>query len=119
MTHYLLAVHGPAEMDEFGNYGSKEEMEEAFAATGAFNEKLHTDGYWVFAGGLQAASTATVVDGQGETPVITDGPYLETKEWIGGFWVVDFPDLDTALQWAAEASAACGETVEVRPFHGE
>jgi hypothetical protein len=67
MTHYLLAVHGPAERDEFGNYGSKEEMEEAFAATGAFNDKLHADGYWVFAGGLQAASTATVVDGQGET----------------------------------------------------
>ena len=60
MTHYLLAVHGPAEMDEYGNYGSKEEMEEAFAATDAFNEKLRADGYWVFAGGL--ASTATVVD---------------------------------------------------------
>ena len=47
MTHYLLAVHGPAEMNEFGNYGSKEEMEEAFAATGAFNDKLRADGYWV------------------------------------------------------------------------
>ena len=94
MTHYLLAVHGPAEMDEFGSYGSKEEMEEAFAATGAFNDKLHADGYWVFAGGLQPASTATVVDGQGETPVMTDGPYLETKEVIGGFWVIDAPDLD-------------------------
>src|SRR3954470_13849231 len=80
MTHYLLAVHGPAEMDEFGSYGSKEEMEAAFAATGAFNDKLRADGYWVFAGGLQPASTATVVDGQGESPVMTDGPYLETKE---------------------------------------
>ena len=58
MTHYLLAVHGPAEMDEFGNYGSKEEMEEAFAATGAFNDRLHAAGYWVFAGGLAPASTA-------------------------------------------------------------
>ena len=67
MTHYLLTVHGPAEMDEYGSYGSKEEMEAAFAATGAFNDKLHADGYWVFAGGLQSASTATVVDGQGET----------------------------------------------------
>ena len=98
MTHYLLSVHGPAEMDEFGSYGSKEEMEEAFAATGAFNDKLQADGYWVFAGGLQAASTATVVDGQGETPVMTDGPYLETKEVIGGFWVIDAPDLDVALK---------------------
>jgi hypothetical protein len=79
MTHYLLSVHGPAERNEYGNYGSKEAMEEAFAATGAFNDQLRADGYWVFAGGLQPASTATVVDGQGATPVMTDGPYLETK----------------------------------------
>ena len=118
MTHYLLSVHGPAEMDEFGSYGSKEEMEKAFAATGAFNDRLQADGYWVFAGGLQAASTATVVDGQGETPVVTDGPYLETKEVIGGFWVIDVPDLDVALRLAAEGSKACGGKVEVRPFGG-
>jgi hypothetical protein len=118
MTHYLLAVHGPAEMDEFGNYGSKEAMEEAFAATGAFNDKLRADGYWVFAGGLKSASTATVVDGQGETPVMTDGPYLETKEFIGGFWVIDAPDLDVALKLAAEGSKACRGKVEVRPFDG-
>ena len=118
MTHYLLAVHGPAEMDKYGNYGSKEEMEEAFAATGAFNDQLQADGYWVFAGGLKSASTATVVDGQGETPVMTDGPYLETKEVIGGFWVIDAPDLDVALKLAAEASKACRGKVEVRPFQG-
>ena len=108
MTHYLLAVHGPAEMGEFGNYGSKEEMEEAFAATGAFNDKLHAAGYWVFAGGLAPASTATVVDGQGETPVMTDGPYLETKEVIGGFWVIDAPDLNVALKLAAEGPRRAG-----------
>jgi len=118
MTHYLLSVHGPAEMGEFGNYGSQEEMEEAFAATGAFNNKLREDGYWVFAGGLQSASTATVVDGQGETPMMTDGPYLETKEVIGGFWVIDAPDLDVALRLAAEGSKACRGKVEVRPFDG-
>jgi len=103
---------------EFGNYGSKEEMEEAFAATGAFNDRLRADGYWVFAGGLQSASTATVVDGRGETPVMTDGPYLETKEVIGGFWVIDAPDLDVALKLAAEGSKACRGKVEVRPFAG-
>jgi hypothetical protein len=118
MTHYLMTVHGPAEMEEFGNYGSKEAMEESFAATGAFNDKLQAEGYWVFAGGLQSASTATVVDGQGETPVMTDGPYLETKEVIAGFWVIDAPDLDVALRLAAEASKACRGTVEVRPFDG-
>jgi hypothetical protein len=118
MTHYLLSVHGPAERDEFGNYGSKEEMEEAFAATGAFNEQLKADGYWVFAGGLAAGSTATVVDGTGDKPVMTDGPYLETKELIGGFWVIEAPDLDVALQLAAAGSKACRGKVEVRPFDG-
>lgn len=118
MTHYLLAVHGPAERNEFGNYGSREEMEAAFAATGAFNDQLKADGYWVFAGGLEAASTATVVDGRGGTPVLTDGPYLETKEVIGGFWVIDAPDLDVALRLAAAGSRACGGKVEVRPFEG-
>jgi hypothetical protein len=119
MTHYLLAVHGPVEMDEFGSYGSKEAMEEAFAATEVFNDKLRADGYWVFAGGLQPASTATVVDGgQGATPVLSDGPYLETKEIIAGFWVIDAPDLEVAVQLAAEGSKACGGKVEVRPFDG-
>jgi hypothetical protein len=118
MTHYLLSVHGPAERNEFGNYGSREEMEEAFAATGAFNEQLRADGYWVFAGGLQPASTATVVDGQGATPILTDGPYLESKEALGGFWVIDAPDLDVALKLAAAGSKACRGKVEVRPFEG-
>ena len=118
MTQYLMAVHGPVEMNEFGSYGSQEEMEAAFAATDAYNEQLRKDGYWVFAGGLQAASNATVVDGQGETPVITDGPYLETKEIIAGFWIIEAPDLDVALKLAAGASKACGGTVEVRPFDG-
>jgi hypothetical protein len=118
MTHYLLAVHGPADRNEYGNYGSKEEMEAAFAATGAFNDKLKADGYWVFAGGLEPVRTATVVDGQAATPVLTDGPYLETKEALGGFWVIDAPDLDVALKVAAEASKACRGKVEVRPFEG-
>ncbi len=118
MTHYLLTVHGPAEMDEYGSYGSKDEMEAAFAATDVFNEKVRANGYWVFGGGLQSASTSTVVDGQGETPVMTDGPYLETKELIAGFWIIDAPDLDVALNLAAEGSKACRGTVEVRPFHG-
>jgi hypothetical protein len=118
MAHYLLSVHGPAERSEFGNYPSQEEMEQAFAATGAFNDSLQAGGYWVFAGGLGPAATATVVDGQGETPVMTDGPYLETKEVIGGFWIIEAPDLDVALKLAAEGSRACRGKVEVRPFEG-
>ena len=74
MAHYLLAVHGPAEMGEFGNYGSKEEMEEAFAATGAFNDKLHADGHWVFAVGFSRPrrrrwSTARVRPGDDRRPL--------------------------------------------------
>jgi hypothetical protein len=118
MTHYLLSVHSAADRGEFGAYGSQEEMEAAFAATGAFNEQLRADGYWVFAGGLLPASSATVVDGRGETPVVTDGPYLESKELLGGFWVIEAPDLDVALKLAAEGSRACRGKVEVRPFEG-
>ena len=118
MTHYLMSVHGPVERAEFGGYPSREEMEAAFADTGAFNDRLKAEGYWVFAGGLEPATTATVVDGQGATPVVTDGPYLETKEAIGGFWVIDAPDLDVALRLAAEASRSCRGKVEVRPFDG-
>lgn len=118
MTHYLLTVHGPAEVGEFGSYASEEEMQEALAATGDFNDKVRAGGYWVFAGGLQSASTATVVDGRGGVPVLSDGPYLETKEVVGGFWVIDAPDLDVALNLAAEGSKACRGKVEVRPFAG-
>lgn len=118
MTHYLLSVHGPVERTEFGDYGSKEAMEAAFAETGRFNDRLKEQGYWVFAGGLQPGTTATVVDGTGDAPVVTDGPYLESKELIGGFWVIEAPDLDVALKLAAEGSKACGGKVEVRPFEG-
>ena len=118
MTQYLMTVHGPTDRGEYGSYGSKEEMERAFADTGAFNERLKADGHWVFAGGLETATAAKVVDGQAATPVVTDGPYLESKELLGGFWVIDVPDLDTALRLAAEGSAACRAKVEVRAFEG-
>ncbi len=116
MTRYLMSVYGPAEYNEYGTYASEEEMLQAFADTGAFNEKLQAEGYWVFADGLEQATTATVVDGQAEEPVITDGPYLESKEYLGGFWVIEAPDLDVALRLATEASKACRGKVEVRPF---
>ncbi len=119
MPKYLLSVYGPAERTEFGAYPTKEAMLQAFADTGAFNDRLVADGYFVFADGLEAAGTATVVDGQGDQPVLTDGPYLEAKEHLGGFWVIDAPDLDVALRLAAEGSKACRGKVEVRPFQTE
>lgn len=118
MTHYLLAVHGPAELGEFGAYASREEMEAAFVTTGVFNDRMRAEGHWVFAGGLEPVATATVVDGRSGSPMLTDGPYLEAKEALGGFWVIEASDLDVALALAADASKACGGAVEVRPFGG-
>lgn len=115
----MLSVYGPAERGEFSGYPDKEAMLQSFADTGAFNDKLEREGYFVFADGLEAATTATTVDGQGESPVVTDGPYAETKDYLGGFWVVEAPDLDVALALAAEGSKACRGRVEVRPFHTE
>lgn len=115
MTQYLMSVHG----SETDSYDSDEAMQEAFAAVEVFNDKLREQGSWVFAGGLHPASTATVVDATNGAVVTTDGPYLESKEHIGGFWVIEAADLDEALKLAAEASIACVGAVEVRPFQGE
>jgi hypothetical protein len=87
------------------------------AAIGAFNERLRAQGCWVFANGLAGPSTATVVDARGDEPVFTDGPFLESKEFLAGFWVIEAPDLDVALKLAAEASKVCNRKVELRPFH--
>lgn len=117
MTQYLLSVHMVEGED---SYPSDEEMQKAFAAVDQFNAKVQDAGAWVFAGGLQPANIATVVDAsKGGDVLTTDGPFAEAKEQIGGFWVIEAPDLDAALKWAAEGSAACGGPVEVRPFQDE
>ena len=116
MARYLMSVFGPAEPGEFYGYPTREAMEESMAETGRFNDRLQEEGYFVFADGLAPATTATVVDGQGAEPVLTDGPYLESKEYLGGFWIIEAPDLDVALRLAAEGSKACRGKVEVRPF---
>src|SRR5215475_2105698 len=86
------------------------------AAIDVFNDRLQAEGYWVFAGGLGAPSTATVIDNRGGEAMFTDGPFLESKEYIIGFWIMDAPDLDVALKLAAEGSKHCNRKVEVRPF---
>ncbi len=116
MPRYLLSVFGPSDPAS-SDSSSREEMLQEWADTGAFNDKLQRDGHFVFADGLEPAITATTVDGRGDRPVFTDGPYLETKEQLGGFWVIEAADLDEALALAAEGSKACRGTVEVRPFH--
>jgi hypothetical protein len=86
------------------------------AAISAFNDRLQAEGYWVFAGGLGSADAATVVDNRGDEPVITDGPFIESKEHLAGFWILEAPDLDVALKLAADGSKACNRKIEVRPF---
>jgi hypothetical protein len=105
--HYFLSVI--AEGTELATPGEE-------AAIDAFNERLQTQGYWVYANGLAAPSTATVVDGRGEEPIFTDGPFLESKEFLAGFWIIEAPDADVALKLAADGSKACNRKVELRPF---
>jgi hypothetical protein len=115
MSQYLLSVHH--DYDE--EFPSLEEMKPVFAAVDRFNQKLQDEGVWVFAGGLTPIDQATTVDNTGDRPIVSDGPYAESKEYLGGFWVIEAPDLDAALRWAQEASGACRGKVEVRPFQGE
>ena len=109
MQYLLSVVH-----DTVG-LATQEEM----AAIDVFNDRLDAEGHWVFAGGLAAPDSATVIDNRGEEAMITDGPFLESKEYLAGFWVIEAPDLDAALTLATEGSKACNRKVEVRPFLAE
>jgi hypothetical protein len=118
MTQYMLSVHhtGP---DDPAFDMSPEDMQATFEAVDGVNAELQESGAWVFGGGLEMPDSATTVSAhQGET-LMTDGPFAETKEFLGGFWVIEAADLDAALKWAEKASAACRGTVEVRPFQAE
>lgn len=116
MARYLLSVIGRQDNPDFGGYGSAEEMHKAMSAIGAFNDRIAADGVLVFVDGLADPQTATVVDGRGSDPILTDGPFIESKEGLNGLWIIDVPDLDAALKIATEASHVCRELVEVRPF---
>jgi hypothetical protein len=113
MPQYLLSVHDSPDIAQL----SEDDMQKAFRQIDRFNEEVKAAGAWVFAGGLHPPEIATVVDGRDvANVVITDGPFAETKEHLGGFWIIEAPDLDAALDWAAKGSAACMGPVEVRPF---
>ena len=115
MSEYLLSViHGDDNAVPEGT-----DFADVVRDVDAFNAELQAQGAWVFAGGLQPITAATTVDGTGSEPVVSDGPYAETKEYLGGFWVIRAADLDAALAWAAKASKACVHAVEIRPFQGE
>ena len=112
MKQYLLAVH----MVDGRPERSAQEMEQAYKNVNELNAELQAGGAWVFAGGLYPPETATVVRVGGGEVITTDGPFAETKEHLGGFWIIQAADLDEALAWAAKATVACGDPVEVRPF---
>jgi hypothetical protein len=104
---YLVSV-----IDDRTGSATPDEM----TAINAFNDRLEAGGNWVFAGGLASPSAATVIDNRGGEAMFTDGPFLESKEYLAGFWVIEAPDLDVALELAAEGSKHCNRKVEVRPF---
>jgi hypothetical protein len=102
---YLVSV-----IDDTAGLATPDEM----AAINVFNDRLKAEGHWVFAGGLAAPSSATVIDNRGEEAMFTDGPFLESKEYLAGFWIIDATDLDVALKLAAEGSKHCNRKIEVR-----
>ena len=115
MPQYLLSVwHDEDYVVDF----STPEAQARVAQVGAFNDELQRSGAWVFASGLHPASSATVVRPSGNHVSMTDGPYAETKEQMGGFWVIEAADLDAALGLAARGAAASGAPIEVRPLQG-
>jgi hypothetical protein len=104
---YMVSV-----IDDTAGLATTDEM----AAIDVFNDRLKADGHWVFAGGLGSPSNATVIDNRDGESVFTDGPFLESKEYLAGFWIIEAADLDVALKLAAEGSQHCNRKVEVRPF---
>ena len=116
MKQYLLSVYHPEDPEDAP---SPEAMEQIYRDVNALNDELRSADVWVFAGGLHPSSTATVVRLDGDEVLITDGPFAEGKEHIGGFWVIKTDDLDSALEWGRKATQACQVPIEVRPFQDE
>jgi hypothetical protein len=112
MRQYMLSVA----MIDGAPRRPPEEDQRAYEQVAQLNDDLRAAGAWVFGGGLLPASSATVVRAEGAGFMVTDGPFTESKEHIGGFWVIAAADLDAALAWAKKATVACLEPVEVRPF---
>jgi hypothetical protein len=110
---YLVSV-----IDDTAGLATPEEDAaiEEDAAVDAFNDRLMAEGHWVFAGGLGAPISATVIDNRAQAALFSDGPFVESKEYLAGLWIIEADDLDVALKLAAEGSKACNRKVEVRPF---
>ena len=114
MTQYLLTVNHDETFDPAGL--APGEMAAIQAGVEAFNQKLQDEGRWVFAGGLAGPEVSTTLRPKDGEVLVTDGPFVETKEFIGGFWIIEAPDFDVALELAKEGALACRAVVELRPF---
>ena len=116
MTHYLLSVHSAE--GEVREPMTDEEMQRSHRQLGTLEEKMKSAGAWLFSGRLHEADTATVVRMSGGEVVTTDGPFVESKEHLGGFYIIQAADLDAALAWASKVTDAIKQPIEVRPFAG-
>jgi hypothetical protein len=114
MPRYLLSVHSVE--GEVRDPMTEEEMQQSLKQVHALNEELKSTGAWVFGGALHDPDTATVVRLSGGDVLTTDGPFVESKEHLGGFYIIQAEDLDAALAWASKATAAVMQPIEVRPF---
>ena len=112
MTKYLLSIYQPD-----GPPPGPEVMDQVGRDLHELNEGLKAAGAWVFTGGLHASGTSTVLRSRSRDVFATDGPYLEGKEHVGGFWIIEAPDLDAALEWGRKAARATTLPIEVRAFH--
>lgn len=117
MTQYLLSVHNDPAQD-FDSI-PPEDVQRMYKSVEECNQEMKAAGAWVFGGGLHPPTSATTVRIKDDQALITDGPYAETKEYLGGFWILEAADLDAALAWAEKASRACEGPVEVRPFQDD
>jgi hypothetical protein len=113
MKQYLLSVYQPD-----GPVPAPDVLAGVQRDLAALNEEMRTAGAWVFSGGLHPAGTATVLRPKGEEILTTDGPFTEGKEHLGGFTIVNAPDLDAAVAWGAKLARATTLPIEVRPFQG-
>ena len=113
MAQYLISVWHDDDYSD--NDWTDPEMQRIGQQVGAINEEMEKAGAWVFGDGLQPNSTATTIRPSNGEVSMTDGPYAETKEQMGGFWIIEAEHFDAALEWASKATVACGCPIEVRP----
>jgi hypothetical protein len=117
MTQYLLSVHSVE--GEARDPMTEEEMRQFMERVGVLEEEMKSAGAWVFGGALHGPDTATVVRISDGEVLTTDGPFVESKEHLGGFYLIEAEDLDAALAWASKTTAAVKKPIEVRPFRQE